>query len=65
MKENAKKLSGPVTLNTSGIGLVIRFNGNINFNNTKLTLDTDESYVLQVSLVDGKVGCDKRIKNVE
>jgi len=59
MKENAKKFSGPVSLNAGGIGLVIRFKEELDLNNAKLTLETDESYTLQVTTVDGQVSCNK------
>lgn len=55
MKENAKKLGGPVSLNAGGTGLVIRFKEGLNLDNAKLTLETDESYALQVATVDGQV----------
>lgn len=48
-------LSGPVSLSAGGTKLVIRFKEGINLNDAKLTLETDESYVLQVSMVDGQV----------
>lgn len=55
LKENAKKLAGPATVN-GGTRLVIRFNDKLNLDNAKLTLDTDESYTLQVaSDADGLV----------
>lgn len=59
MKENAKKLSGPVTLNAGGTGLVIHFKEGLNLSNAKMTLETDESYTLQVATVDGQVSCNK------
>jgi len=59
MKENAKKLIGPVPLNAGGTGLVIRFKEELDLNNAKLTLETDESYTLQVTTVDGQVSCNK------
>jgi len=59
MKENAKKLSGPISLNAGGTGLVIRFKEELDLNNAKLTLKTDESYILQVTTVDGQVSCNK------
>jgi len=55
LKENAKKLSGPVTLNDGGIGLMIRFNEGIKVDDAKLTLNTNESYILQIGLIDGQV----------
>lgn len=60
MKENAKKLSGPVSLRAGGTGLVIRFKEGLNLDNVKLTLETDESYTLQVAMVDGQVSCNKK-----
>lgn len=60
IKENAKKLGGPVSLSAGGTGLVIRFKEGLNLDNIKLTLKTDESYTLQMIMVDGQVSCNKK-----
>ncbi|KAG5336404.1 HEXC acetylglucosaminidase, partial [Acromyrmex charruanus] len=55
MKENIKKLGDSASLKADGSNLVIRFKEGLNFNNVKLTLETDESYILQVSANDRQV----------
>ncbi|XP_011685543.1 PREDICTED: chitooligosaccharidolytic beta-N-acetylglucosaminidase [Wasmannia auropunctata] len=55
MKDTARKLSGPVSLNAGGTGLVIRFAEGLDLSNVKLTLETNESYTLRVSMVDQQV----------
>ncbi|XP_011171734.2 chitooligosaccharidolytic beta-N-acetylglucosaminidase [Solenopsis invicta] len=55
IKKNANKLGGPVSLKTGGTGLVIRFKEGFNLSNAKLTLETDESYTLQITAVDGQL----------
>jgi len=62
LKENAKKLSGPVTLKDGGTGLVIRFNEGIKVDDAKLTLNTNESYILQIALIDGQVSLKQGLK---
>ncbi|XP_032672325.1 chitooligosaccharidolytic beta-N-acetylglucosaminidase [Odontomachus brunneus] len=53
LKNNIKNLSGPLTLKDGGARLTIHFTKDLNVDNAKLTLETDESYTLQVSLGDG------------
>lgn len=48
-------LSGPVPLSAGGTKLVIRFKEGLNYDDVKLTLKTDESYVLQIAMEDGVV----------
>lgn len=59
MKENARKLSGPGSLNAGGTKLVVHFKEGLDVDDAKLTLKTDESYTLQIATVDGQVSCNK------
>ncbi|XP_014613786.1 PREDICTED: chitooligosaccharidolytic beta-N-acetylglucosaminidase [Polistes canadensis] len=52
LKENIKKLSTPV--DNSGVGLIINVNDIHELNHVQLTLDTDESYKLQIYQIDDK-----------
>lgn len=65
MIENAKKLSGPVPLSAGGTKLTIRFKEGLDLTDAKLTLETNESYVLQVATVDGQVTKAKTSDGVE
>lgn len=55
LKENLKKLGGPVTLNDGGTSLVVHFDKGLKVDDAKLTLNTDESYTLRIALVNGQV----------
>lgn len=56
LKENTKNFGRPLTQKSGGVGLTIHVaSENLDVNDAKLTLETDESYNLRVSQVDGKV----------
>jgi len=60
LKEGVKRLGGSVTPNAGGTKLVIRFDEGINLVDAKLTLNTNESYVLHVAIINGEVSCSKK-----
>lgn len=56
LKESSKNLGYPVTLKSGGVGLAIYVSPEgLRVDDVKLTLETDETYTLRVSQVDGKV----------
>ncbi|EFN68976.1 Chitooligosaccharidolytic beta-N-acetylglucosaminidase [Camponotus floridanus] len=54
LKKDVKRL-GSVTPNAGGTKLVIRFDEKINLVDAKLTLNTNESYVLHVAIINGEI----------
>lgn len=60
LKEGAKRLGGSAVPNAGGTKLVIRLNEGLDLDDAKLTLNTNESYVLDVAMVNGQVSYGKK-----